>query len=38
VDSRVLACTFNYRFGKSLGDQRKHNGGSADSEKNRVKG
>ncbi|HEX2900150.1 MAG TPA: TonB-dependent receptor [Bacteroidia bacterium] len=38
VDSRVLACTFSYRFGKSLGEQRKHNGGSADSEKNRVKG
>ncbi len=38
VDSRVLALTCNYRFGKSLGEQRKHNGGSADSEKNRVKG
>jgi hypothetical protein len=38
IDSRVLAFTFNYRFGKSLGDQRRHNGGSADSEKGRVKG
>ncbi len=38
VDSRVLSFTFNYRFGKSLGDQRRHNGGSADSEKGRVKG
>ena len=38
VDSRVFNFTFNYRFGKSLGDQRRHNGGSADSEKGRVKG
>ncbi len=38
VDSRVLAFTFNYRFGKSLGEQRRHDGNSADSEKNRVKG
>ncbi len=38
VDSRVVSFTFNYRFGTSLGEQRRHNGGSADSEKGRVKG
>ncbi|MBK9451282.1 MAG: hypothetical protein IPN95_18095 [Bacteroidetes bacterium] len=34
----VSACTFNYRFGKSLVDHRKHNSGNADTEKKRVKG
>lgn len=38
IDSRVLSATFSYRFGKNLGEQRRHDGGSADSEKGRVKG
>lgn len=37
IDSRVISATFSYRFGKSLGEQRRHEGGSADSEKDRVK-
>ncbi|MFN8395543.1 MAG: outer membrane beta-barrel protein [Bacteroidia bacterium] len=31
IDSRVIAATFSYRFGKNLGEQRRHEGGSADS-------
>jgi Outer membrane protein beta-barrel family len=37
IDSRLVTFSFSYRFGKSLGDQRQHNGGSADGEKGRVK-
>jgi Outer membrane protein beta-barrel family len=37
IDSRLITFSFSYRFGKSLGDQRQHNGGSADGEKGRVK-
>lgn len=37
VDSRVVSLSFNYRFGKPLGEQRRHDGSSAEGEVGRVK-
>lgn len=36
-DSRSVALSFSYRFGKTFADERKHEGSSIESEKNRVK-
>jgi hypothetical protein len=37
IDSRILGFAFSYRFGKSLGEQRRHTGNSLESEDGRVK-
>jgi len=36
-DSRFATLSLNYRFGKSIADQRKHDAAGAQSEQNRVK-
>jgi outer membrane receptor protein involved in Fe transport len=36
-DSRNIAISFSYRFGKAISDQRKHGDNAAESEQNRVK-
>ena len=36
-DTRTLVLSFNYRFGKALSDQRKHDTNGAESEQNQVK-
>lgn len=37
MDSRVVAFTFSYRFGKPMGNKPRHNGSGSDSEQKRVK-
>ena len=36
-DTRTAVISLNYRFGKAISDQRKHNDNAAESEQNRVK-
>lgn len=37
MDSRVVACTFSYRFGKNTSSKPRHNANGAESEQKRVK-
>lgn len=37
MDSRVVAITFSYRFGKPISNKPRHNGSGSDSEQKRVK-